>query len=52
MNLLAYTKKLYEKVNFYDKIIKSKNFNEYSINPFAKPITLTVIWIEDDNDFK
>ncbi len=50
MNLLAYTKKLYEKINFYDKIIKNKNFPTNISNPFAakQPVNLTIIWVEDE----
>lgn len=50
MNLLAYTKKIYEKINFYDKTFKNKNFNVNFTNPFAKPINVTVIWVEKDNN--
>ncbi len=49
MNLLAYTKNLYKKINFYDKIVKNKNFDKYTANPFAKPVNLTIIWIENDD---
>lgn len=46
MNLLTYTKKLYEKINFYDKVFKNKNFDNYASNPFNNPKSLTVIWVE------
>ncbi len=51
MNLLAYTKRLYEKINFYDRIIKSQNFPNNISNPFAKqqPVNLTIIWVDNDN---
>lgn len=54
MNLLNYTKNLYNKINFYDKIIKSKNFPNNISNPFAKqcPSIFTVIWVEkNDKNF-
>lgn len=46
MNLLNYTKKISEKVKFYDEIAKNPFLGMK--NPFAEPITLTVIWIEED----
>ena len=48
MNLLAYTKKLYEKISFYDKAFNRKNFDVNVTNPFARPLNVTVIWIEKD----
>lgn len=49
MNLLTYTKKLYEKINFYDKILKPRNFDINMSNPFAKPLNITIIWVENDD---
>lgn len=47
MNLLDYTKKLTEKIKFYDSIAQNPF---YSINnPFVKPITVTIIWVEEEN---
>ncbi len=46
MNLLAYTKKLYEKINAYDKIAKNPYTEKGSQNPFCKPQNITVIWID------
>jgi len=46
MNLLNYTKKLYEKIKFYDKITR-KSPDKYLSNPFARPVNLTVIWVEN-----
>ena len=45
MNLLDYTKKLSEKIKFYDEIAKSPHFGMK--NPFAKPQNITIIWVED-----
>ena len=45
MNLLDYTKKLSEKIKFYDAIAKSPHFGMK--NPFSKPLNITVIWVED-----
>lgn len=47
MKFLEYTKKLYEKVTYYDAIAKSSNMS----NPFAKQKNIvTVVWIEDKKD--
>lgn len=46
MKLLDYTKKLTDKIKYYDTIAKTTLFSAY--NPFAKPINLTIVWIEDD----
>ncbi len=48
MNLLDYTKKISEKIKFYDSIAQN-SFSAINItNPFAKPINITVVWVEDD----
>lgn len=53
MNLLSYTRKLYEKINLYDKFLKNKNFPNNISNPFAPKETpvLTIIWVEEDDKF-
>ena len=44
MKFLEYTKKLYEKVSYYDGVINRSNMS----NPFAQQKNLvTVIWVED-----
>jgi len=48
MNLLEYTKKLSEKIRFYDDIVKSPFFG--SSNPFNKPVNFTIVWIEDEKE--
>ncbi|MEE3348746.1 MAG: hypothetical protein VZR09_01770 [Candidatus Gastranaerophilaceae bacterium] len=50
MNLLHYAKKLYRKINFYDKKVESKNYNSRNPNPFSskEPLNLTVIWVENN----
>lgn len=52
MNLLHYTKKLYEKINNYDKMAQNPYLNREPRNPFLKPENITIIWIEkkDDSD--
>ena len=47
MNLLEYTKKLSEKIKYYDMIAKNPFFG--IANPFAKPINMTIVWIEKDD---
>jgi hypothetical protein len=44
MNLLDYTKQISEKIKFYDRIAKSS----FAANPFAKPINVTIVWINKD----
>ena len=48
MNLLDYTKKLSAKIKFYDSI--AQNPFLHMTNPFAKPINITVVWVDDSND--
>ena len=47
MNLFEYTKKLTEQIKFYDSIAQNTFSNIY--NPFAKPISITIVWVENDN---
>lgn len=46
MNLFEYTKKLAQKIKFYDEIAKTSYFGMK--NPFAQQQNITVIWIEDE----
>jgi hypothetical protein len=46
MNLFNYTKKLSQKIKFYDEITKFPYFGVK--NPFAKPLNITVIWVENE----
>ena len=50
MNLLSYTKKIAEKINFYDEIVKSSLSDFNLSNPFTPPINITLIWIDDNDD--
>lgn len=50
MNLFDYTKKLSEKIKFYDSIAQNAFSGIHMTNPFAKPINITIIWVEDDCD--
>lgn len=45
MKFLDYTKKLYEKVAYYDELFKNSDMFQ---NPFSMPVNIvTVVWIED-----
>jgi len=50
MSLFKYTKKISDRIKFYDEITKNPFFG-YS-NPFSKPINLTIVWIEDEKNSK
>ncbi|HIS82600.1 hypothetical protein KID03_05660 [bacterium] len=51
MNLLNYTKKLSEKISYYDRLTRqAKKFS--MSNPFAKPANMTVIWVENCSEKK
>ena len=55
MNLLSYTQKIAEKINFYDEIAKTALSSFGISNPFIRntqqPINITIIWIDDDNRY-
>lgn len=47
MNLLTYTKKLSEQIARFDKLAKGDVLgNIYMANPFAKPINITIVWVD------
>ena len=49
MRLLTYTKYLWRKIKFYDKLVCSDN--SFLINPFDdKDRSVTIVWIEDNSD--
>ena len=48
MTLLEYTKKLSEKIRFYDTITQNPLFGFG--NPFAKPVNITIVWIDEKDD--
>lgn len=50
MNLLAYTKKLYEKINKYDKLAKNPYMDKGPMNPFYKPRNVTIVWVDKKDD--
>jgi hypothetical protein len=54
MNLLNYTKTLYNMINKYDKILKATNFECVGNNPFCieTPLNLTVVWTEISDNKK
>lgn len=49
MKFLDYTKKIAEKIRFYDDIAKNAYSNINMTNPFAKPVAVTIVWVEDEN---
>ncbi len=48
MNLLAYTRRLAEKIAYYDWLAKNNKFDNYSSNPFNHPVNITIIWVDDN----
>ena len=42
--------KLYEKINIYDKVTKN-SYKSFVSNPFCKPQTITIIWVDKKDDF-
>ena len=48
MNLFEYTRKISEKIKLYDTSAKDVQFKTY--NPFATPINLTIVWIEEEKE--
>ena len=50
MDLLAYTRKLAEKINYYDRLVKSLKPNFSLRNPFNQDPELIVIWVENRSD--
>ena len=49
MNLLNYTKKLSEKISYYDSFTKKAKIFSMS-NPFKIPENMTVVWVENTVD--
>lgn len=50
MNLFAYTKKLSEKIAYYDALTKKDIFDHYASNPFSQPINITIIWVDEKDE--
>lgn len=55
MNLLSYTRKIAEKINFYDEIAKNALSDFAIANPFIpqppqQPVNITIIWIDGENE--
>ena len=48
-DLLNYTKKLAEKISYYDAIVDFTDETHW-FNPFYKQQEVTVIWVENPND--
>ncbi|MBQ8168167.1 hypothetical protein IJZ97_01965 [bacterium] len=49
-NLFEYTKKLSEQIAYYDAIAKGEFLDSYMPNPFAQPINITIIWIDEKEE--
>ena len=47
MNLFNYTKKLSEKISYYDRLTREAKKNFSMSNPFMRPSNLTVVWVEN-----
>ena len=47
MNLFNYTKKLSEKISYYDRLTRKEKKNFCTSNPFAVPVVKTVVWVEN-----
>ena len=50
MDLLTYTKKLAEKIRYYDKLTKDLKFNLSLQNPFKQNTELLVVWVENASE--
>ncbi len=50
MNLFNYTRKLSEKISYYDRLTREAKKNFSMSNPFAVPVVKTVIWVENCNE--
>ncbi len=49
IDLLAYTKKLAQKISYYDAIIDFTNDSHW-FNPFYKQQDVVVVWVDNFND--
>ncbi len=49
MNLFAYTKKLAEQIAYYDALAKNSVLN--MTNPFTQPVNITIIWVDEKDEF-
>ena len=47
MNLFNYTKKLSEKISYYDRLTREAKKNFCASNPFGVPVNKTVVWVEN-----
>ena len=50
MNLFTYTKKLAEKIKYYDNLTKNLKLNFSLNNPFKPNTEMLVIWVENSYD--
>ena len=47
MNLFNYTKKLSEKISYYDRLTREAKKIFCASNPFVVPVNKTVVWVEN-----
>ncbi len=50
MNLFTYTKKLSEKISYYDRLTRDALNNFTMSNPFAPKQETIIIWVENCED--
>ncbi len=50
MDLFAYTRKLAEKINYYDNLVHNLKLDFSVQNPFKPNSELIVIWVENHSD--
>ena len=48
-NFFKYSKKLTEKIAYYDALANGEFAESRMTNPFAQPINITIIWVDEDN---
>lgn len=49
-NLFEYTKRLSEQIAYYDALANSEFSESRFTNPFAQPINITIIWIDESEE--
>ena len=52
MNLFTYTKKLAEKIKYYDNLTKNLKLNFSLNNPFKPNTEMLVIWVENNSNIE
>lgn len=52
MNLFDYAKLIGKKIKGYDKVAQNPFTSGYMSNPFERPINITLVWVEPEEDKK